>query len=223
LLGGGKDLTITPPGRPLTDIELRLASRITKLAISGLQNAWSTVADLKLHVSQVESNPQLVQIVPPNEVVVLVSFELTMGEVRGIVNLCIPFNTIEPLSGKLTSDSWSAYQKRQNDPRQRIYLQANTTRSTVPVIVRLAETKLTAEELASLAVGDVILTERDQQAGVEVVIGGSPLFAANPGLVKGHKAIRITRKIPRRKDAVAEELRKIGLDPGEPAIPELAG
>ena len=46
--------------------------------------AWENVLDLQLSVTRVESNPQLVQIVPPNEVVVLISFELTIGDVRGM-------------------------------------------------------------------------------------------------------------------------------------------
>ena len=56
-----------------------------------------------------ESNPQLVQIVPPNEVVVLISFELTLGDVRGMMNLCIPFNAIERIGNKLTTNNWVSY------------------------------------------------------------------------------------------------------------------
>ena len=69
--------------------------------------------DLKLEVVRVESNPQLVQIVPPNEVVVLISFELTLGDVRGMMNLCIPFNSIERIGGKLSANNWVSYGKRQ--------------------------------------------------------------------------------------------------------------
>ncbi len=69
--------------RPLTEIELRLVSRITGLFLEELRHAWENVLELKLTVLQVESNPQLVQIVPPNEVVVVISFELTIGDLRG--------------------------------------------------------------------------------------------------------------------------------------------
>ncbi|MCH7688683.1 MAG: flagellar motor switch protein FliM, partial [Planctomycetes bacterium] len=66
LLGGGKETRQGIPNRSLTEIELRLVSRITDLAIERLDKAWSNICDLKLKVLQVESNPQLVQIVPPN-------------------------------------------------------------------------------------------------------------------------------------------------------------
>ena len=55
-----------------------------------MKHAWENVLELKLSVDRVESNPQLVQIVPPNEVVVLISFELTLGDVRGMMNLVHP-------------------------------------------------------------------------------------------------------------------------------------
>ncbi len=100
LLGGGNNPT-PAARRPLTEIELRLVSRITSLFLSEMKRAWENVLELELTVDRVESNPQLVQIVPPNEVVVLISFELTLNGVRGMMNLCIPFNSIERIGNKL--------------------------------------------------------------------------------------------------------------------------
>src|SRR5215467_7002020 len=76
LLGGGREMGPLAR-RPLTEIELRLVSRITNLFLDELKRAWENVLKLDLAVVRVESNPQLVQIVPPNEVVILISFELT--------------------------------------------------------------------------------------------------------------------------------------------------
>lgn len=206
LLGGGKESKHSFPSRALTEIELRLVSRITDLAMQGLGNAWSNVCELRLKVSQIESNPQLVQIVPPNEVIVLISFEITLGEMRGIMNLCIPFNTIEPLASKLSSDTWSAYTKKVADPRQSMNLETGVESASVELVVNLAETKLTTAELGSLSVGDVIMTEKEQGEGLQVFVEGRPMFFAFPGLYKGHKAIRIGRKITRPKDIVELKL-----------------
>src|SRR5262245_24561780 len=176
LLGGGRAQVQNVPRRPLTEIELRLASRITDLAIVALRNAWSSVCDLSLKVTQVESNPQLVQIVPPNEVIVLISFEISMGEMRGIMNLCIPFNTIEPLAGKLSANTWSTYTQKQADRRQTLNLETGVSNAAVEMIVYLAATRLTAEELVGLAVGDIIKTEYDQHQPLEVCVEGRPKF-----------------------------------------------
>lgn len=206
LLGGGRAPNQNFPRRPLTEIELRLVSRITDLAIHGLRNAWSNVCELKLKVTQVESNPQLVQIVPPNEVIVLISFEITMGEMRGIMNLCIPFNTIEPLAGKLSSNTWSNYTQKQADRRQTLNLETGIGSAGVEVVVYLAETKLTAAELTNLEVGDVIMTEKDHHQPLQVCVEGKPKFDAYPGLMKGHKAIRIGGTISRPQEIVDRKL-----------------
>lgn len=207
LLGGGRAPTQSAPRRPLTEIELRLVARITDKVIEGLRTAWSNVCDLQLKVTQVESNPQLVQIVPPNEVIVLISFEITMGEMRGIMNLCIPFNTIEPLAGKLSSNTWSTYTQKQRDRRQMLNLETGVAQAGVDLVVVLAETKLTAGEVLNLEVGDVIVTEKDRHAPLEVSVEGRPKFEASPGVLKGHKAIRVGKAIVRLEDLVEQKLK----------------
>jgi flagellar motor switch protein FliM len=205
LLGGGRSVQ-NVPRRPLTEIELRLASRITDRAIDALRNAWSSVCDLALNVTQVESNPQLVQIVPPNEVIVLISFEIAMGEMRGIMNLCIPFNTIEPLAGKLSANTWSTYTQKQADRRQTLNLETGVSTARIEMVVYLASTRLTAEELVGLAVGDVIVTENDHHLPLEVCLEGRPKYSGFAGLAKGHKAVRIGKPIVPPEEIVEKKL-----------------
>ena len=206
LLGGGRESRQTHPNRPLTEIELRLVARITSLATTGLEKAWANLCELRLRVAQVESNPQLIQIVPPNEVIVLISFEIAMGEMRGIMNLCIPYNTIEPLAGKLSSDTWSAYTKRTADARQKLNLETGLSQARVRLSVQLARTTVTARDVAGLAVGDLIMTGKAVDAGIEVAVEGRPLFRGRPGLLKGQKAVEIGPRILRPQDAIEQRL-----------------
>ncbi len=221
LMGGGKSASNTLLNRPLTDIELKLVSRITKLAIQSLNNTWVSICSLDLSVTQIESNPQLVQIVPPNEVIVLISFEITMGDIRGVMNLCIPYYAIDPLSGKLSSDTWSIYTQKTLDPRQRVHLEANVSHAAVEMVIELAQTKLTAAEVYGLDVGDVIMTDSEIHNGATVVVEGRTMFKAMPGIFKGHKAIEIKEKIVHSKDEIKVRLAELGLDkngksPGAP-------
>jgi flagellar motor switch protein FliM len=206
LLGGGKHFRSTYPKRALTDIELKLVSRITHLALSGLDKAWANICELGLTVTQIESNPQLIQIVPPNEVVVLVSFELIMGDMQGVMNLCIPYNTIEPFSGRLSSDTWSSYTKRTPEPGQRINLETGVAHAPVEMVVLLAETKLTAREIRDLDVGDVLLTEHQTKRGLKVLIEDEPLFEGFAGAYRGHKAVRVSKRLPRAKELINRRL-----------------
>jgi len=194
MLGGGRESSPLAR-RPLTEIELRLVSRITRLFLTELRHAWENVIDLHLEVVQVESNPQLVQIVPPNEVVVLISFELTIGDVRGMMNLCIPYNSIERISSKLMANSWSTYGRR--DVSQETIQQIGKTlrASLVEVQVRLADTTIATQEVLGLRVGDIITTQKDVHSPLLVSVEGMPKFHARPGAYKGRKAILIDRPV----------------------------
>src|SRR6187401_1951483 len=190
LLGGGKE-TVGIARRPLTEIELRLVGRITGLFLQELKHAWKDVIALNLSVERVESNPQLVQIVPPNEVVVLISFELTLGEVRGMLNLCIPFNAIERNSSKLAANTWATYGKSISDPELRSQLSRQLEGALVELVVTLAESRITTGDLLGLRVGDIITTDKDVSQPLDVAVAGAAKFHASPGAFKGHKAIQI--------------------------------
>jgi flagellar motor switch protein FliM len=190
LLGGGKDAGPVSR-RPLTEIEVRLVGRITNLFLQELKHAWEGVLPLKLAVERVESNPQLVQIVPPNEVVVLISFELTLGELRGMINLCIPFNAIERVSSRIAANSWVTYGKTTATPQTRTAVSQRLDGAHVELVVTLAETKITTSDLIGLRVGDIITTEKDVHQPLDVAVQGTTKFQANIGAFKGCKAIRI--------------------------------
>jgi flagellar motor switch protein FliM len=190
LLGGGSDST-PPARRPLTEIELRLVSRITDLFCKEMKHAWENVLELDLSIDRVESNPQLVQIVPPNEVVVLISFELTLGESRGMMNLCIPFNSIERISPRLSSNSWVSYGKKNATPENIQRISGRLSDALVEVVVELAETNISTADLIGLRVGDIIATEKEIERPLVVSVEGRPKFHAQPGAFKGRKAIQV--------------------------------
>lgn len=190
LLGGGREAGPIAR-RPLTEIELRLVSRITQLFLRELTHAWENVLPLKLEVVQVESNPQLVQIVPPNEVVVLISFEITISELRGMMNLCIPYNAIERIAARLSSNTWMSYARRQLSQEHVEQISRTLRGSLVELRVRLATTRIKTGELIRLRVGDIITTKKDIHSPLLVMVEGVPKFKALAGAYKGHKAIRI--------------------------------
>jgi flagellar motor switch protein FliM len=188
---GGSTTSAPPARRPLTEIELRLVSRITGLFLREMQHAWENVLPLELSVDRVESNPQLVQIIPANEVIVLISFELTVGETRGMMNLCIPFNSIERISAKLSSNSWVSYSKRPATPESMQRIGNQLAAAPVEVVATLASTRITTSDVLGLRVGDIIASEKDVKEPLIISVEGKPKFYASPGKYKGRKAIQI--------------------------------
>lgn len=177
--------------RPLSEIELRLASRITSEFLRELQVAWSNVLELNIEVERVESNPHLVQVIPPNEVVVMVSFELSIGAIRGMANLCIPFRTIERVGSLLTSNSWVGDASARANAETTGKLISRLDGSLADVIVTLARSTITTADLFDLEVGDIISTEKDISHPLEVEIADRVKFHALAGSFKGRKAIQI--------------------------------
>jgi flagellar motor switch protein FliM len=194
LLGGGKE-TSAMARRALTEIELRLVRRITNLFLNDLKRAWSNIVELQFEVERVESNPQLVQIVPPNEVVVLISFELTLGDVRGMMNLCIPFNAIERIGNKLTTNNWVSYARVAATADSIETVSRSLEGALVELVATLANSRITTSDLLGLRVGDIVTTEQGIHSPLEIAVEGVAKYLAHPGSFKGHKAIQIDGRV----------------------------
>jgi len=190
LLGGTtQDLFI--PQRPMTLIETKLIGNVTHRGLDAMSEAWSGIRQLVFNICATESNPQLVQIVPPNEVVVVVGFEIKMSNRAGTMNLCIPYNVIEPIMDDLAAQSWFAVndQSKNADVQQRIDKSLN--RASVEIAGVLAQTTMTVQELINLQPGDLILTEKPAIQPVMIEVEGEKKFWASMGKIKGKRALQV--------------------------------
>jgi flagellar motor switch protein FliM len=191
---GGSNADLFIPQRPLTAIELRLVKKIIDRASTSLQEAWSNVAMLTFELAGTESNPQLVQIVPPNEVVVVVGFEIKMGGRAGTMSLCIPYNVIEPVVTKLSNQTWAAYKRNRGDQlRHQVAGHLDSAKLTVSAV--LADTTMTLKELVNLQEGDVILTEKQASAPLTLAVGEKRKYIGYLGQFKGNRAFKVARPL----------------------------
>ena len=193
-LMGGSNSDLFVPQRPLTLIEQRLVGRITDRALTTLTDAWTELIEVSFKIAEVESNPHLVQIVAPNEVVVVIGFEIKIGGRAGTMSLCFPFNTIEPVMDKLLSQGWLAYQRRTaaEDRSEDMALGIGATK--VEMIAYLAETSMTVAELLTLQPGDILQTTKSRDAEIILQVRGENKFAGTLGRHKDSLAIKITRQ-----------------------------
>ncbi len=183
--------------RPLTEIENRLIGRVVDVFLNQLKVSWENIVELDVKVESVESNPQLVQIVPPNEVVILLGFELMLAQNRGMLNLCIPFNTIEHFNSKLSRNGWVGYGKAAPTPETKSKITNSVDQAPVDVVVTLARSKIRTCDLLDLSVGDIITTEKEIKAPLELAVQNVPKYNATAGAFKGKKAVQIKSMIER--------------------------
>ncbi len=194
LLGGtNQDLFI--PQRPMTPIEQRLISNVLGRGLEALSEAWSSVKELEFKIVAHESNPQLVQIVPPNEVVMVIGLEMRMSSRAGTMNLCIPYNVIEPVMDDLSSQSWFAVSRNDDDTSFEDRITENLDQSGVQASVAIANTTISLRELSELSVGDLIVTTHDAKNPAVIYIEGEPKFLAQAGQHRNNRAVRVLKSI----------------------------
>lgn len=191
-LFGGPGLPPAKP-RPLTDIEEAITRRVINKALESLQEAWKQVVAIEPRADVIETNPQFTQIVPPNDMVVIITLQTKIGQAEGLINICIPYLVLEPIMSKLTTTFWVASAIAKQSSQENVAaLQRKLERAPIPVVVEMGRVTVTVQELLELAIGDVMQLETKVEDDLNIIIGSKEKFRCKPGLA-GHKlAIQIT-------------------------------
>jgi flagellar motor switch protein FliM len=180
--------------REMTDIEMALVRNIVRTLLDALGEAWANVYEIEMAIADMATSPQLVQIASSSDIVVIVLLEVQIGNRSGTISLCIPHLVLEPLMQRLSAQVWVASSRR-HTPTTETKAQMLDQLSTAPLRVTavLGETGVSVEELLSLRAGDVLLLGNASRMEASLRIVNQPGFSGMPGIVAGHKAIRITR------------------------------
>ncbi|MFM7052449.1 MAG: flagellar motor switch protein FliM [Planctomycetota bacterium] len=192
---GGSNKELFVPQRPMTLIETRQIQKILHRALAGLGEAWQGIRRIDFALGEMESNPQLVQIVPPNEVVVVIGFEVKLTNRAGPMSLCIPYNAIEPLIEDLSAQSWFVTGKNKEGSNLAERIAGGLSGAKVELEATLATTTMSIGELRHLEVGDVIVTSRPANSPVSLAVEGRPKFMARLGQFRGKRALQVQRPI----------------------------
>ncbi len=181
--------------REMTDIETKLFGRINELILVHLRETWAPIKALDFAIVQTESNPQLLPIVAPNEVVVLISFEVRMGEISGMMNLCIPYPVIEPvMTAFSTVQSWYSQRRKGVEISEaQDYVKRSLKAASLEVTGYLAETDISVRQLLELSLGQVLVTDKSASSPLMLTVSGKPKFLGRAGTYHGKRAFQITR------------------------------
>lgn len=187
---GGSGSTVERP-RELTDIEQTVIKRVVQKTFSNIKEAWSVVADLTPSYEGIEMNPLFTQIVPPTDMVILITLEVRISDTRGLMNICFPFAVLEPLLDHLNAQFWFASSKKASTEASLAALQNRLSMARVQLTVELGRTAITVQELLSLSCGDVIQLEQTVKQPLIARVGQNEKFLAFPGLSGSKLAIQI--------------------------------
>ncbi|MFP4561791.1 MAG: flagellar motor switch protein FliM [Spirochaetia bacterium] len=208
LFGGkGEGTKVT---RDLSDIEQSVMEGIIVRILGNMREAWSQVIDLRPRLGQIETNPQFAQIVPPTEMVVLVTLETKVGEVEGMMNFCIPYLTIEPIISKLSAQYWYSSVRRGTTTENLNILRDRLASIEVKVAAEIGRMDLTVRDVLRLSAGDVIRLSNTRIGDPMVLkVGNKPKFLCRPGVVGNKLSVKITGKL---EDITKEDFEELAVE-----------
>lgn len=183
--------------REFTEVEHVLIERVAVRAMMDLQQAWLHAGTFGFRVASLESNPQFVQLTAPSEVVVVVTFELTIGEESGLMTLAFPHLLLEPVMPKLNTHRYLATAQRTATAQEGADLQANLLRLGVTLRGVLGQTPISIKRLLALRPDDVLPLNIPASAPALVEVQGVPRFTGRPGTLNRRRALRIQSVIPK--------------------------
>ncbi len=190
--GSGK---VLDTGREMTGIEKSLMNRIVSVVYKELAAAWAHICPINIEQASLETNPQFVQIVPPGETVIVISFQLKLFQTTGLMTLCYPYMALESIIGKLSAQNWIDATKRKSAEKDTEINLGNLQDLNLPVSAVLAETKISIRDYMHLEIGDVLTTESKINEEMVINLAGRHKYSARPGLVGRKRGLMITNHV----------------------------
>lgn len=187
---GGKGASINKVDN-LTEIETKIMSTTFERAFENYLEAWNTIVEIDPQLADFEVNPQFLQMVSPNETVVVISLNTTIGEASGMMNICIPHVVLEPIIPKLSVHYYMQTDKKERVPEEITRLEKHIQHSEVQVISELGTSEISIQEFLMLGIGDVIELNKKIEDPLVIKVGDIPKFIGQPGKAGKKLAIQV--------------------------------
>ena len=193
LLGGQGQSSVQ--SREITEIEAHVLSNLIDEGMVYLKEAWSHMIDLKPELIDLESNPLFVQIVPPADMILLITMECHIGDINGILNIVYPYVVLEPILTLLSDKVLYAVGTRGASKESRAKTTSLLQRVMLRVAVELGGVQLSLRDLLALEVDDLVILNTKCDDDLRVKVGNIHKFNCSPGLSGKHLAAQITESI----------------------------
>jgi len=204
-LFGGWGTSKQLESRVFTDIEGMALRQVMNWMFRELPEAWqNVVSGMEPELKELESNPLFTQIVHHNDMIILVTFEVVVNEVEGLVNFCMPHLMLEPVVGRLTAQHWfSSMQEKKIQFQDGIKKRLST--SFLEISAEFPPSIISVQDLLNLQEGDVLLLEASVEDNLRVKVGSKAKFSGKPGKIKDRLAIRVTGEAENIKEEEDDE------------------
>ena len=193
MLGGqGEPLERT---RDFSEIEMTILEKIMVICMQLLREPWKNVVEISPILERIETNPQFAQIISPSDMIAIVTLNIKIGEVAGLMNICLPYFTLENIMDKLNTKYWFSTMQDSNDEDYQEHIEYLIKRVEIPVKAILGNSSISVEDFMNLQLGDIIRLDSSVDSELTVYVGNIKKFTAVPGSSKDKYAVQVTSVI----------------------------
>lgn len=178
--------------RDFTEIEQVILERIYTVITNLIQDPWENVVRLSPRFTRIETNSQFAQIISPNEMVALISMNLKVGNVEGMMNVCIPYACVEPVIDRLNTKYWYSTMKDKNDESYKDFIEVTISKAKIPIKAVLGRSVISVNDYINMQRGDIIKLDTKVEDELKVYVGNIFKFTALPGEASDSYAVKIS-------------------------------
>lgn len=181
--------------RDFSDIELTILQKLLVMFTQLMSEPWKNVVEISPVLSRLETNPQFAQVIAPSDMIAIVTLNMKIGDVEGMVNICLPFFTLEDVMDKLNTKYWFSTMQENHDEHYEEYIESMIRRVDIPIKAVLGRSTISVNDFLNLQVGDCIRLDSRVDTDMNVYVGNIKKFTALPGTDRDSYAVQITSVI----------------------------
>lgn len=192
--GGNGDTT--SPDRPITAIERTVMTRVVSRALADFEATWLPLLKVQVSDAELETNPEFMQIAAPSDTVMLIAFEVNAQHFSGLVYVCYPYFTLEPIMPYLNVQTWASRLRGRKEPQDGRLQQLVQIKTEIRVVAGRGE--VAAEDIANAKVGDTFVLNTRADDPAVLFVEDEPVFRVRTGTnEKKHRyAVEVEQAIP---------------------------
>jgi len=157
-----------------------------------IREPWQNVVELRPRLERIETNSQFAQIISPSEMIAIVTLNIKIGEIEGLMNICLPFLTLESVMDKLNTKYWYSTMQEKDDETYQEIIETLIQKANIPVKAMLGRSTISVGDFANLQKGDIIKLDTNIEDELEVFVGNIKKFKSMPGSFSDKYAVRVT-------------------------------
>ena len=178
--------------REYSEIELLILERIFVVCVNLLREPWQNVVEVHPRLERIETNSQYAQIISPSEMIAIITINVKIGDVEGLMNICLPFITVEDVIDKLNTKYWYANMQQYDETDYADAIEVLIRKAQIPIKAVLGNSTISVSDFSMLQPGDIIRLDRKAEEELDIYVGNIKKFTALPGASGDNYAVRIT-------------------------------